>query len=110
MIVFVFVDNLANGKKSSKSNKRVHKTASIHLTNTSRFLYRKFYTTTNFSWSISVPLWNSLYNSKNQEVKTMASNWFKCQKCGNEEARLIPSHVKVSETPCPKCGGKMVRK
>lgn len=40
----------------------------------------------------------------------MANQWFKCEKCDYEEARLLPDYVKVSETPCPKCGGKMVRK
>ena len=33
--------------------------------------------------------------------------WFKCDKCGYEEKKLVPDHVKVSQTPCPKCGGTM---
>lgn len=38
----------------------------------------------------------------------MANNgWFKCVECGYEERRLVPDYVKVSEVPCPKCGGKM---
>lgn len=40
----------------------------------------------------------------------MANPYFRCENCGYEEARLIPDHIKVSETPCPRCGGKMVRK
>jgi predicted Zn-ribbon and HTH transcriptional regulator len=37
------------------------------------------------------------------------NGWFKCEKCGYEEKKLVPDHVKVSETPCPKCGGKMIK-
>ena len=40
----------------------------------------------------------------------MANDWFKCESCNYEELRLVPSYIKVSETPCPECGGKMVRK
>ena len=40
----------------------------------------------------------------------MANQYFKCERCGYEEAKLAPDYVKVSETPCPECGGKMVRK
>ena len=32
---------------------------------------------------------------------------FKCRKCRYEERRLLPSHVKKPETPCPRCGGQM---
>jgi len=35
---------------------------------------------------------------------------FKCKKCRYEERRLLPSYVTKPETPCPKCGGQMVRK
>lgn len=38
------------------------------------------------------------------------SDWFRCEGCGYEEMRKAPSWVKVSETPCPHCGKKMVRK
>ncbi len=40
----------------------------------------------------------------------MANDWFKCESCNYEERRLVPSYIKVSETPCPERGGKMVRK
>ena len=39
----------------------------------------------------------------------LRSDWFKCEKCGYEERRLVPSYIKVSQTPCPECGGKMIR-
>lgn len=39
----------------------------------------------------------------------MANSWFKCNNCDYAEQRLLPNHVQVSETPCPECGGKMVR-
>jgi len=34
---------------------------------------------------------------------------FKCDCCEYVEKRLLPSYVRVSETPCPECGGKMIR-
>jgi len=40
----------------------------------------------------------------------MANSWFKCEKCGYEEQRLLPPHIIKSDTPCPKCKGLMVRK
>lgn len=40
----------------------------------------------------------------------MANPWFKCQDCGYEERRLIPDYIKVAQSPCPECGGKMIRK
>ena len=35
--------------------------------------------------------------------------WYKCDKCGYTERRLLPNYIKTSDTPCPKCNGKMKR-
>lgn len=39
----------------------------------------------------------------------MASQIFHCVDCNYEEYRLAPNYITVSSSPCPKCGGKMVR-
>jgi len=40
----------------------------------------------------------------------MANQWFKCEKCGHEELRMLPPHITKPETPCEECGGQMIRK
>lgn len=39
----------------------------------------------------------------------MANDTFKCEDCGYEEKRKAPPYIRVSSTPCPECGGKMIR-
>ena len=36
-------------------------------------------------------------------------DWFKCILCRYAEKRKLPDYVKVSQTPCPECGGITVR-
>lgn len=36
-------------------------------------------------------------------------DYFKCEDCGYAEPRLLPSHITVSDTPCPECRGRMIR-
>lgn len=40
------------------------------------------------------------------------SSWFICENgnCDYAVRILAPSHVTTSENPCPKCGGKLIRK
>jgi|GEM_PF-6020044 len=45
----------------------------------------------------------------------MANQFFQCVNvyCGfkrYQDGKLAPSHITVSQTPCPKCGAKMIRK
>lgn len=39
----------------------------------------------------------------------MASIYFKCEHCGYTETRRIPDYIRVSTTPCPHCGVRMIR-